>query len=163
MINEVLYKEKLTCIWTQILLVIVTLSIFISLIFQILIAPIGERPAPNWVLFLLLIVFLGITLNFRILSIVITTSSIIVAYGLVKSEIVWNRVESCSLDKTSAWRYGGWGIRLRKIAGRWGIVYSIIGGQRVTVSLNDGAFKDIVFSTKYPEEVMDVIRKQIKP
>jgi hypothetical protein len=62
--------------------------------------------------------FLGITINFSRLSIEITKEFIIGGYGILKEKILLENIADCYLDKVSAIRYGGWGIRIARINGK---------------------------------------------
>lgn len=107
----------------------------------------------------ILIVFMYM---FRKFIIKMTSDSIIVKYGFSKCTIPWENIEGCYLDKTSAFWYGGWGLRMGRVNGKWRDIYNIIGFPRVVLSLKkDKFFKELVFSTKNPDQVMEVINKKI--
>ena len=76
-------------------------------------------------------------------------------------EVLWENIEDCYIDEASAIRYGGWGIRLGRVDGKWRTVYNVIGGPRVVVSLNKGWIREFVFSTKNPEKVMRTIDRHV--
>ena len=156
-----IYEEKIFSRWTTGILAAVTASLLFVLIYQILVEPIGTRPAPNWFFLLMFLLFVGVMINFSRLSIRITTRSVNVGYGIFKHNIPWENAEDCYLDKASTIRYGGWGIRISRVKGKWRLVYNVMGGPRVVLSLKKDRFKEFVFSTKNPEEVMEVIKERI--
>jgi len=103
---------------------------------------------------------IALLVNFLRLTIKITPQGIRVAFGVFKRVIPWENVNSCHMDRISVVRYGGWGVRIGRVKGRWRLVYNVIGCPRIVVALKEGRFKEFVFSTKNPEKIMEVIRKQ---
>jgi hypothetical protein len=87
--------------------------------------------------------------------------SVVVGYGIFKRTTFWENIERCYLDEVSSIRYGGWGIRIGRVKGRWRLVYNVIRGPRVVLSLKKGWFREFVFSTKNPEEVMKIVGQRI--
>lgn len=156
-----IYEEKMLLKFQTGILTIVTASLLFVLVYQILIGPIGTRPAPNWFYLLLFLLFLGVTINFSRLTVRISSQSIDVGYGVFKHKIRWEDVEDCYLDEASMIRYGGWGIRIGRVEGKWRLVYNVIGCSRVVLSLKSGRFREFVFSTKKPEEVINLVKQQI--
>ncbi len=156
-----IYKETipLTLIkWIlamEIGLTILFLSLFIS-----------QLPAGlSWLYLGMFLLFLGVTAliaNFRKLNISITSQSITVAYGRIKYSIPWDRIDDCYLDKNLGIRYGGWGIRMAKVKGKWLLVYNVIGSPRVILELKSGRFGKFIFSSRHPEEVLNIIKQQIR-
>jgi hypothetical protein len=137
--------------------------LFLSLLFyQLLIGPIGTRPAPNWVYLLMALWLSGVIallVNFLRLTTKITPQGIRVSFGIFKRVITWENVKGCYIDEASAVRYGGWGVRIGRVKGRWRLVYNVIRCPRIVVELKEGRFKEFVFSTKNPEEIMEIIRR----
>jgi len=139
---------------TEIGLTILFLSLFIS-----------QLPAGlSWLYLGLFLLFVGVTAliaNFRKLNISISSQSITVAYGRIKYFIPWYKIEGCYLDKNPGIAYGGWGIRMTKVKGKWLLVYNVIGSPRVILELKSGRFGQFAFSTKHPDEVLNIIKQQI--
>jgi hypothetical protein len=158
---ETLYEETLFLWVFTAILSIVTAGFLGVVVYQVLIGPLGEHPAPNWFLLFLFVLFLAITLTFSRLRIIITSRAITVGYGIFKRTIPWNTIERCYVDETLTIRYGGWGIRIGYVQGTWRLVYNVIGGPRVVLALKRGMFREFVFSTSNPEAVMTVIRQRI--
>jgi hypothetical protein len=113
----------------------------------------------------MLLLFAGFTYlvtNFSRLSIKITTQSITVGYGVLRRTIPWDDVKGCYQDEVSAiGSYGGWGIRMGKVKGKWRLVYNVMGCPTVVLELDKGRFKEFVFSTKNPEMVLELAKQQI--
>jgi len=155
-----LYEEHIFSKGITGILVVVTVGFLFVLVYQILVGPIGTPPAPNWFFLLMFLLCLGLTFNFSKLSIRITPQSVNVGYGIFKHIIFLENVENCYLDEASTVRYGGWGIRIGRVKGKWRLVYNVIGGPRTVLSLKKGRFREFVFSTKNPEEVMKVVKQR---
>ena len=158
---ENIYEEKIFSKWITVILVSVTVGLLFVLVYQMLLEPIGTRSAPSWFFLIMFLLFLGVTINFCRLTIRMTHRSLSVGYGIFKRTILWENVENCYLDEASTIRYGGWGIRIGRVKGKWRLVYNVIGGPRAVLSLKKGRFKEFVFSTKNPEEVMNVVKQRI--
>ena len=134
-------------------------------VYQVLVGSVGANPAPDWVYLIMFLLFAGITYsvtNFNKLAIKVTTQSLTVSFGVFKRVIPWDNINSCYLDDASAiGSYGGWGIRMAKVKGKWRLVYNIIGYPAVVLELEEGRFKEFVFSTRNPDGVMETARQQI--
>ena len=145
--------------------VAISLSLLVLFIYQLLVGPVGSKPAPDLFYLFMFIFFAGLTYfvtNFNKLSITITAQSITVGYGILKRIIPWVNVQGCYLDEASAFgSYGGWGIRMGKVKGKWRLVYNVIGCPAVVLELERGRFREFVFSTKNAETVLEIARKQI--
>jgi len=134
------------------------------LIYQLAVAPLGSRPAPDWyylVMFLFLTAICALVANFRRLNISITSQGVKVSFGMIRRSIPWGEVEDCYPDETVALGYGGWGIRVAKVRGKWRLAYTVVGHSRVVLSLRMGRFREFVFSTRNPQEVLRIARQQL--
>jgi hypothetical protein len=154
-----IYEEKILAKWlTAIFGSIAALMLFL-LVRQVLVRPLVSRPALKW--FFLVIFLLSVVLAFIFsrLTIRMTPASISVGYGPLGQTINWDNVADCFLDETSEVRYGGAGIRMTRIRGSWTIVYDVIESPRVVISLKEGRFKEVVFSTRHPQDVMKIINQ----
>ena len=144
----------------------ISLSLLVLLLYQVLSGPVGDDPAPDWFYLIMFLLFAGLTYlvtNFNKLSIKITTQSITVGYGVLRRTIPWDDVKGCYQDEVSAiGSYGGWGIRMGKVKGRWRLVYNVMGCPTVVLELDKGRFKEFVFSTRNPEMVLEIAKQQIR-
>jgi hypothetical protein len=128
---------------------------------QITVGPVGTRPASNEFLAGMVLLFAAIGVLFSRLRIDISADGIKVGYGFIKHSIKWKDVIQCELDTTPALHYGGWGIRLARTGGKWRIVYSTVGEPRVMLSLAEGRFREIAFSSRKPEQVIRIVNDYI--
>lgn len=159
--SDNIYEEKIFAKVIGGLLGVVSVFILIILIYQITVGPLGDDPAPSY-FFLIMFIFLFIlTLNFSRLIIRVSFQAVTVGYGIIKKRIPMENIEDCEIDKTPAVRYGGAGIRTARIKGEWVLVYNVVGGPRCVLKLKEGRIKKFVFSTKNPEEIVNVIKGQL--
>ena len=159
--SEVYYKEKVFSRFnTGIFAVVVVLLLFV-LIYQLTVGPFGSNPPTNQTLIVIILIFAAIGVNFSTLNITINPEGLRVGYGLLNNTIPWKNIESSYLDKTSVIMYGGWGIRLGRVKGKWRLVYNVFRGPRVVLVLKKGWYREFVFSTRNPQEVMRIIGQQL--
>jgi len=151
------YTEKIFCKWMFLILGSVTAVFSFLGAYEIMIGWGWTEPLPVWFWPLMALYMLGMTINFLRLTVKIDSEGLTVGYGLLKSKISWDEVEDCFLDETSSLWYG---IRLGRADGNWRTIYNVIviRGPRVVVSLKEGWIREVVFSTKNPEEVMEKIQ-----
>jgi hypothetical protein len=154
-----IYEEKLFSKWITLILGSVPAIMFFLLVYQLIKGPIGTNPAPNWFFVIMGVVFLVLTIMFSRVIIQMTPERVSIGYGLIKHKIPWGIIENCHLDETPAVRYGGSGIRVTKIGEKWRIVYSIVGGPRVVLSVKEGKYREVAFSTKNQDQVMSLIKQ----
>ncbi len=159
--SEYIYEEKIFAKVIGGSLGAVSAIMLIILIYQITVGPLGESSEPAIFFLIMFIIFLVLTLNFARLIIRISFQSVTVGYGIIKKRIPLENIEDCEIDKTPAIKYGGAGIRTARIQGEWVLVYNVVGGARCVLKLKEGRFKKFVFSTKSPEEVVNVIKGQL--
>jgi hypothetical protein len=162
----VIYREKVPFFigtLVAVLMIVLTLVFLGLFLYQILESPIGNKPAPDWYYLILCLIFLGVSVlmyNFRELTITADNQNITIAYGRIRYTIAWENVKGYYLDTNTAFSYGGWGIRMGLSRGKTVLVYNIVGCPRVVLELYKGRFSQFAFSTKQPEEVMEIIKVQ---
>jgi hypothetical protein len=59
-------------------------------------------------------------------------------------------------------KYGGWRIRMRKYNEGWVLACTTIGFKRVVLELKTHKYNRFIFSTAYPEEVVKLLKKQLR-
>ena len=160
-----LYEEKLPfpliTVVTAVIFLIALLMLVLYVV-QLVAGPIGNNPAPDWlylVMFFLMAVTTFLIANFRVLVIRITDQTITVAYGIVKRTIPWGDIESGFRDESPTFGYGGWGARIARIEGRWRLAFNVIGASGVVLHLRKGRVREFMFSTKDPEQVLDIVAR----
>lgn len=142
-----------------------TLLFLVLLVYQVFVGQVGSNPAPSWfylIMFLWFAGFSALVRNFNKLAIKITTQSITVGFGVFRRVTPWENVTGCYSHQDSAiGSYGGWGIRMAKVKGKWRLVYNVPSCPAIVLELEKGRFKEFVFSTKNPDGVMETARQQI--
>ncbi len=158
---ENIYEEKVFSKGITGILAPITIVFLFILVYQIFIGPIGTRPAPNLFFLIMFLLCLFLTINFSNLIIRMTPRSVFVSYGIFKYNISWENIADCYLDEASTIRYGGWGIRIGRVKGRFRLVYNVMGGPRVVLSLKKGKFREFVFSTSDPQRVIGIVKQKV--
>lgn len=133
------------------MLTIVTIYLLFMLVYQ----------TPDWLFLLAFLLIFGATINFSNLIIKFTSQSVSVSYGIFRHNIPWEDIENCCLDETWTIGYGGWGVRIGRVKGKWRLVYNIVGGHRVVLSLKKGKFREFVFSTNNPQRIMEIVKQKL--
>ena len=159
--SDTIYEEKIFAKIIGGLLGAVSVVMFIIFVYQVLVEPLEDEQWATWLFFIIFLAMLILTAIFARLIIRITYQGISVGFGIVKKRIPWENIEDIDIDKTSAIKYGGAGIRMSRIKGEWVLVYNVIGGPRCVLKLKEGKFKKFVFSTKNPEEIVNVVKGQL--
>jgi hypothetical protein len=104
--------------------------------------------------------FLFYWLNYRTLIIRITPVSLVLTFGIFRWTVPLDTIEECHLDDAPMWRIGGAGIHFSRIHGRYRAMLNFLEYPRVVIALRRkrGIVRDIVFSTRQPEEVQRIIQ-----
>lgn len=137
-----------------------------ALVYQLSIGPIGENPAPTWFWGLMTAVQLGALLSlrsFKRLVIEMTEEHITVGFGFFRRTIPWGRVKTVRRDERSLLSYGGVGWRLgwSRRKGGWITAFVDPRNPRVVLQLRGGRLRELVFSTRHPEEVCRLIAERL--
>ena len=159
--EQLIYQEKVSSSWITLILALIAAVFLVMFVYQVTTGPIGKRPAPNWFLFIMFVLFVALTFNFSHINIKITPEHITVSYGIASRRLRWSDINDCYIDDVPAISYGGWGIRIAKVRGKLRLVYNTIGGPRVVLSLSKGKINEFVFSTKNPEVIISMIKQKI--
>jgi hypothetical protein len=159
--SDYVYEEKIIAKFMGGMLGISAVSMFFILIYGLFLNPSDEAPWLPYLFLIFFLFFLFLTLNFFRLIIRITYQDITVSYGIFKRRIGWENIENVYVDDTPAIKYGGAGIRTTRLKGEWILVYNVVGGPRCVLKLKEGRYKRFVFSTKNPDEVVNVIKGQL--
>jgi hypothetical protein len=107
--------------------------------------------------------FLFYSLNYRTLTIRMTSESLELKFGVFRWTMPWHNIEKCGFDDTSLWRIAGAGIHLTWIRRRYRIFFNFLEYPRVVLALRErkGPVRDIALSTSTPEEVVSAITQRI--
>ena len=161
--QNLIHEERLTARWmitTFGLLAAVFLFLFF---YQLLSGPVGSIPAPTWFFLLLFFLFFMIGYNFRRLVIRLTEKEIRVSYGIFRRTVPYGSILKCYTSRQHTVRYGGWGIRIWRVKGRWKLGYTVVGTTLVVVELKGGMYSEFLFSSNDSIKVLEIINRKIKP
>lgn len=158
---NVIYEEKIFAKGFTIILGITTTSMFFSLLYVISVQSYPDRLFLIIFFLIMFLLFLVLTFNFSQLTIIMTSESIAIGFGLFKKTIMWDNIKNCYQDEASAIRYGGFGIRISNYKGKTRLVYNVMKAPRVVLSIKEGNFEEFVFSTKNPEKIIKIVKQYI--
>lgn len=154
---NVLYTETITLRWLLIFFLFIFVFFVGLLSYQSLVIPSEVNPLINIILAIVVVSIL-FSVNFIILRTKITQEYLSVSCGIFKHITPWEDINSCRLDNSI--EFNGYGIRYGKINGEKVQGY-VMGNPKVIISLNKGKYRNFMFTTKNPEELVLLIRKQI--
>ena len=162
--TNAIYEESISALLVKAVIAIMGAIAIMFLVFYIIQATGGQiDDSPSWYWLMMFLIFAVVTAfvtNLRKLTITITSSTITVRYGMLKSVIQWENVEKCTYDKDSSLGYGGFGLRIARGHGTWIRAYNLMSRPRVALDLKTGRSRRIVFSTDNPDKIMEIAKQQ---
>ena len=162
---DALYHEKMDfriMVCLAAFLGLISLGMLGLVIYHFGVAPIDNEPGLGW-FFLAESMVMGsvsfLVYQFRRLEIILTYQGIVIKFDRIKKFISWIDIESYNSVTTSKFlNSGGWKFGLGKHG--WYVMYTVIGKPRMSLLLNSGKFKEVLFSTLNPQEITRIIKKQ---
>ncbi|MDD4873530.1 MAG: hypothetical protein PHE15_00915 [Dehalococcoidales bacterium] len=125
--------------------------------------PDDELPAYFWLIMaavmFLVVAFLTTLTKLRI---GITQDTLRASFGFIKFETPFKNINNIYEDTRSSLKYGGCGVRIAKLKEGMTLAYTTIGEKKVVVELKESKYKLFVFSTSHPEEIVNVIKNQLR-
>jgi hypothetical protein len=163
--SEPLYHEKIDSriiIYLAAFLGLISLGMLGLVIYHFGVAPIDNEPGLGW-FFLAESLVMGtvsfLVYQFRRLEIILTYQGIVIKFNRIRKFISWIDIESYKSVTTSKFlNSGGWKFGLGKHG--WYVMYTVIGKPRISLKLNAGRIRELLFSTANPQEVSRIIKKQ---
>ncbi len=162
--NELLYTERLSSNRTLLLFVALTLVFLLLALWRM-----DARGMDALAIVLLVFcgVFLFYSINYRTLVIHLMSESLKLKFGIFTWTVPLGNIEDCRHDDDlpSLMKYGGAGIHFFTIRNRYRASFNFLEYPRVVVAFKQkrGLARDISFSTRKPEEVVMLVRENIKP
>ncbi len=162
---DALYHEKIdfrVMIYLTVFLGLISLGMLGLVVYHFGVAPIDNEPGLGW-FFLAESLVMGsvsfLVYQFRRLEIVLTYQGIVIKFGRIKKFVSWTDIESYKSVTTGKFlNSGGWKFGLGKHG--WYVMYTVIGKPRISLKLNAGRIRELLFSTANPQEVSRIIKKQ---
>ncbi|NQS91605.1 MAG: hypothetical protein HQ574_04285 [Chloroflexi bacterium] len=159
--TENLYSEEIRSNKTRNLFIV--LSVLFLALFAWRVSAVGFKFFPGLFLFLALF-FLIYVFNYQTLQIIITEQTLHLKFGLVRWTTDLGNIQSCSLDESPALiKYGGAGVHFAFVNGEYRAFYNFLEFPRVLVRFKKkhGLVLALVFSTRQPEQVLEIIQSHI--
>jgi Ca2+/Na+ antiporter len=160
MMGACFYEERVSSGKTEALFVVLALLFLLLFVWRAMATGLGLLA----IVFLLLFgLFLFYSLNYRTLTITMTSESLELGFGVFRWTVPWHTIEECDLDDTPMWRIAGAGIHCTWIRRRYRVFLNFLEYPRVVLALRErkGPVRDIAFSTRRPEEVVRAITQRI--
>jgi len=156
--KNVLFTEKVTSVWTELLFLALT-ALFAFLLLLRWRARGWDGLAIACLIFAL--VFLFYLINYRELVIHLTQSALMLKFGVFHWTIPLDDIEKCRLDDNlpALLKYGGAGIHFMTVNERYRASFNFLEHPRLVVELKKkrGLVQDVSFSTRLPEEIIRII------
>ena len=108
--------------------------------------------------------FFFYALNYRTLTIRLTTKFLKLRFGIFTWNVPLDNIESCRLDEIPVlMRMGGAGIHFMSIQKRYRASFNFLEHPRVVIALKNkrGPVCDISFSTRRPDDVLQLIEEAV--
>ena len=156
--SELYHDESYAPLWARFILGGCTATLAIILGYQLYTGiGVGSQPAPNSMLFVLLLLFMGIYYTFYKLEISINVHMVQLRYGIIRKKIYVPNIKSVELDHINFIQYGGLGLK-HNLKGE--VAYSTRTGEAVKLTLRNG--KPVLFTPNNPREAISTLQRFIK-
>ena len=100
--------------------------------------------------------------NFNTYRITVGPEGLILAFGRLRTVVLFEDMDSYSQDTNSSLLYGGWGYRITMTKDGWGKSYTLFRKNRIDLKLKTGRYRHIIFSTDNPDAVTQILRERLK-
>jgi hypothetical protein len=148
-----LYQESLTSWRTSLLFIGLTLIFLLMALFTR-----AGWSVTGWVLSA---VFAFYVLNYRKLTLLVDRKRLKLTFGLFSWTVPLENLQDCRLDDALPpfLKYGGAGIHFMTVSGRYRVNFNFLEYPRVVMALKHkaGLVWDVSFSTRRPEELLEVL------
>jgi len=158
MTENLLYTERVSSKRTEMLFIALMLLFFTLLIWRVAARGLDILFVVFCFLFAL---FFFYALNYRTLTIRITTKFLKLRFGIFTWNVPLDNIESCRLDEIPVlMRMGGAGIHFMLIRRRYRASFNFLEYPRVVIAFKRkaGPVRDISFSTRRPDELLRLIQ-----
>lgn len=152
--NVLLHEEKISSRRTELLFLILTVLFFGLFLWR---AAAIRFDFPAGLFLFLSFLFLFYSLNYRRLSIQLSSEHLQLTFGIFTWRIPLGNIAGCGIDEIPPFmRFGGAGIHFMFIRGRYRASFNFLEFPRVVITLRRqvGPVRDVSFSTRQPEELI---------
>jgi len=166
--GKVIYEEKVrfpVIRGVVALFAVMTITFVAAYFYQLITGQQDDGSVPLWFSATILSAMALFTLflaNLVTLSIRMTEYGAVVGFGIFRGGVSWADVRECHRDKESSFlSAANWGVSMGFTGRKFMRMYNVMGSPRVVLELKGGR-RALVFSTKYPEQVVDIIKGRIQ-
>jgi membrane protein YdbS with pleckstrin-like domain len=157
--SNLIYKERISSNKTEALFLALMFIFFLLLVWRISSANV------DWIAVVIacfFVIFLFYSVNYRTLLIHLTSDSLKLKFGIFLWTVTVDNIQECRLDELPViMKYGGAGIHFMTIRKRYRASFNFLEYPRVVIAFknNVGPVRDISFSTRRPDEIIQHIEK----
>ena len=159
--DDMLYKESLSSDKTEALYISLITLFFLIFLWRLISHGLD-------ILAIVSLVFGGMFLfysvNYRTLNILLTPEHLKLTFGVIAWTLPLESIEDCDLDELPPIkRFGGAGIHFMFVRKRYRASFNFLEYSRVVIALKRkvGPVQDISFSTRYPEDLLRIMRDRV--
>ena len=162
------YEEEIASganLWLAGLFIGFTLLFLGFFIYSVINPEILIDDAPAWLWLIMLVVFapLGLMIfKMRKIEISLTSSEVNIRYGFFSHRQPFSNIAEVSVVEKPGLRYGGWGIRVTWSGKKPSIVFNILSAPTVELTLREGKYSRLVFSSHKPDEIAGIISRKLR-
>ncbi|MCK4489144.1 MAG: hypothetical protein KAU23_02735 [Anaerolineales bacterium] len=156
-----IYHEKVQSPLT--ILLFTLLALVFSALFAWRVTVVGFRVFPI-VCLVLALFFFSYVLNYQTLRITITEEAVLLKFGLIRWRIRLENIQTCKMDDSpNLIKYGGAGVHFAFVKGDYLAYYNFLEYPRIRITFHhkQGLVQGVVFTTRQPEQVMEIIGSRI--
>ncbi len=110
--GNILHEERIHFYLVSLIFIPLIFIFSAILLYQIYVAPVGSKPAPNGFYLIFILVFAVFEIGFSNYHLLLTSDLVVAGFPFYKKRIPWDMVVDAERDSTSVWKYGGYGIRV---------------------------------------------------
>lgn len=157
MSNNLMYEERISSNWTELLFAGLTLLFLLLGVWRISMRGLNFLGAAFLVI---TVVFFFYAINYRTLIVRIDSQALRLKFGIFSWKIPLSNIEECGIDDLPVlMKYGGAGIHFMMIRGRYRASFNFLEHPRIVIGLKNkaGPVRDVSFSTRQPEAVIQAL------
>ncbi len=161
MIGGIVYEERIVSKVIALTFLLITVLMVILFLYLLSLPGVDEgRAALFYLIIIATIILIGV--NFSVFTIRATPDYLLLTFGLLKKRINWGDIENCEIVNIPWTKFGGLGIRMTKLNGKMTLAYIVEKAPKVALEVKGQKYKMLVFSTRKPEELINIIRQKIE-
>lgn len=159
--DNLIYEERISSSRTEALFVSLT---FLFLMLFIWLNCLDSPNILRAVLLILFVFFLFYSVNYRTLVIRVTPVTLQLTFGIFTWTIPLGNIGECNYDDLPLFmKYGGAGIHFMLVRNRYRASFNFLEHPRVVITLikKAGLVRDVSFTTRHPDEVIQLLQDAI--